>query len=772
MTNGDAEKILYDIMKRIRKLFPLIDFIGSTSYRCCLEIAKKSYLVTLYIFILSHSVFAFTLEDINQLRLRSPLPASGSYSGFAARGTTVVGATQSGEIVVSQDDGETWQAQPPYEHGDLDGRFEFFSDVVSSPSSFIIFSQSRRYIRTEDFVTFTQLEFPGSFSGANAAYGNGVHVVVDFNNRSYRSTDDGLTWVLGSLPDEISRLEDLSYGGGRFVAVDIDTIVSSVDGVSWTRHPVSQNDDETFESVSYSNGNFFVIGRGGLVYTSPNGTNWTRRVSGFEENLSGFVAVEEDGSYYIYADFVGVFQLSANFSSINEVELERGFFSIGVQTDSGAVVGGRLFGDLFRRAAGASVVDDPREFLTESFGNVVFGAGRFVMSDPSNGFIFTTTDGVNFTFAFQVPNSGRIQTNILYGNGVFQFFSNDGMTYTSADGINWQEQEVDFSARQVSEFINGQFVVYAFYQGDELFLTSSDGVNWTPLNVPDLPNDPTSLAFGEGLYVAGSFENQIYTSPDLVTWTARSVPNVMDGDSFRTIGYGGGRFMAFGSDNALSEDGVTWTLLTNRSFTSPTRSRQVYEEGIGFFGSSQSRLTVFSDDSTVDDAFVDSPFFPGGTTIESIAEGNGIVVATGSSGSLYSTSVGSPEYEFWSEQNFDPQTPLALRVPLADADGDGQTNLQEYAVGTDPEVPNPDIVLEVEDSSFGPEVTFEQRADLDDVQALIEVSFDMDIWSSQGVLHSDRQIGGGREAVTGRLTNVSGDEPKRFLRVRWSFTAP
>jgi len=172
------------------------------------------------------------------------------------------------------------------------------------------------------------------------------------------------------------------------------------------------------------------------------------------------------------------------------------------------------------------------------------------------------------------------------------------------------------------------------------------------------------------------------------------------------------------------------------------------------------------------DIFVDSPFFPGGTTIESIAEGNGIVVATGSSGSLYSTSVGSPEYEFWSEQNFDPQTPLALRVPLADADGDGQTNLQEYAVGTDPEVPNPDIVLEVEDSSFGPEVTFEQRADLDDVQALIEVSFDMDIWSSQGILHSDRQIGGGREAVTGRLTNVSGDEPKRFLRVRWSFTAP
>jgi hypothetical protein len=75
----------------------------------------------------------------------------------------------------------------------------------------------------------------------------------------------------------------VTYGNGLFVAVgDGGTILTSPDGVNWTRGPRGRA--TRLFGVTYGNGLFVAVGRFGTILTSPDGVTWTPRTSGTSDS--------------------------------------------------------------------------------------------------------------------------------------------------------------------------------------------------------------------------------------------------------------------------------------------------------------------------------------------------------------------------------------------------------------------------------------------------------------------------------------------------------
>jgi hypothetical protein len=71
-----------------------------------------------------------------------------------------------------------------------------------------------------------------------------------------------------------------------------------------------------------------------------------------------------------------------------------------------------------------------------------------------------------------------------------------------------------------------------------------------------------SLAYGNGLFIAGTLSNTVVTSTNALTWTLRSTP--ITGTSFSRIVYGNGVFVGIGTGSQVytTTNGVTWTQRT------------------------------------------------------------------------------------------------------------------------------------------------------------------------------------------------------------------
>src|SRR5262245_53031741 len=147
----------------------------------------------------------------------------------------------------------------------------------------------------------TFLAFGNSFVTQQGGYYN-----IPFITRS----TDGINWFNTAIP-ELPALHswgviDIVHGTNGFVAIVIDYggydrfILRSHDGSTWDAHPfpvsTSAND------LSFANGLYFLTGGQGVIFTSPNGIDWTQRsgastrqLRSLAEGPSGLVAVGSRG---------------------------------------------------------------------------------------------------------------------------------------------------------------------------------------------------------------------------------------------------------------------------------------------------------------------------------------------------------------------------------------------------------------------------------------------------------------------------------------------
>ena len=104
------------------------------------------------------------------------------------------------------------------------------------------------------------------------AYGNGVWIAVGDYNKILSSTN-GSTWTTRTGPIADANWFRVCYGAGQFIAVGSNTannkgyIMSSPDGVTWTRLESGVN--QALQSIAYSPelNTFAVVGNNGTILT-------------------------------------------------------------------------------------------------------------------------------------------------------------------------------------------------------------------------------------------------------------------------------------------------------------------------------------------------------------------------------------------------------------------------------------------------------------------------------------------------------------------------
>lgn len=156
---------------------------------------------------------------------------------------------------------------------------------------------------------------------------------------------------------------------------------------------------------------------------------------------------------------------------------------------------------------------------------------------------------------------------------------------------------------------------------------------------------------------------------------------------------------------------------------------------------------------------------PSANTLQFSGSNGSMLVVTGNSGTILTSPL--PPFQSWSLARFSAQQMLdpAVGGPSADPDGDGLSNLTEYALGREPKVaeaaPAPVASNDGTDWIF----TYTRPADRTDVTYAVEVSTDLATWTTSGVTHA-RTVAGATETWQGRVAMAG--RPQVFFRLKVS----
>jgi hypothetical protein len=151
-------------------------------------------------------------------------------------------------------------------------------------------------------------------------YENDVFVAVggplfQFGIIGLYSSSDGINWKRASSTGGFLINYEMTYANGMFWALKESislhpippglSVVTSIDGVTWVRMEELVTSDFVMPypaKITYGNGLFVAVGRGGMIFNSPDMTKWTKRTSGIVEGLSDvtygagiFVAIGSKG---------------------------------------------------------------------------------------------------------------------------------------------------------------------------------------------------------------------------------------------------------------------------------------------------------------------------------------------------------------------------------------------------------------------------------------------------------------------------------------------
>jgi hypothetical protein len=255
------------------------------------------------------------------------------------------------------------------------------------------------------------------------AYGNGMYVAVGYKGAVVVS-NDGQTWT--GAPHGLADVRGIAYGNGRYVAVGDEKAWTSTDGESWSS--IAGPTAYQPAAITWANGTFVVVGRGGELLTSKDGTTWTR----VELVTRDLRAVIHDGTRFVVA---------------------------GERTTLFSTNGVEWAGILSPELAAARALG--------------FGGGVYVLSRFGAGGMRISTNAVNWEPVLDAPSA----TALAYGNGRFVGVTFDGAA-VSTDGVVWSRHEISRELTFPSVvFAKRMFVALA--EGSGTVATSTNGQDWT-----------------------------------------------------------------------------------------------------------------------------------------------------------------------------------------------------------------------------------------------------------------------------------------------------
>ncbi|EEF60891.1 hypothetical protein [Pedosphaera parvula] len=206
--------------------------------------------------------------------------------------------------------------------------------------------------------------------------------------------------------------------------------------------------------------------------------------------------------------------------------------------------------------------------FTFSLRHVVYGNGRYVaVADQSDGCrIYTSEDGLNWTFRFTDPSSWGL--SLTFSSGHFCGISAWAMANVSSNGIDWLATQMtqvsqDFTPADITYAPTpGGYVVVGGTNGVGSIWSSPNGATWIPRTISGGVGGPiSSVAYGFSTLIAiGNNDGAAYTCVlPSTTWNRRSIPGG------KTISCANGRFFVplNSNTNLISIGGTSplWTPL-------------------------------------------------------------------------------------------------------------------------------------------------------------------------------------------------------------------
>jgi hypothetical protein len=406
----------------------------------------------------------------------------------------------------------------------------------------------------------------------DVAFGNGRLVATGANGAIQTSSDHGITWVHHDT-DPTVWLERLVWNGSLFVAVGGSTILTSPDGVTWTRRDTSGAGDPTLHDVFWTGTQLMAVGTAysdaensvGVVLYSADGVTWTRR------DISASSSIETiawSGQLFVATGYDSA-RAALVFTSADGVTWTRRSLSHNLE------IYDTTWGNGLFVAVGYSSDNDQLSILTSvngvtwtprESGGTVYGVtwshNQFVATGYDR--ILTSPDGITWTHVN--VNVHNTLSSIVWTGQQWVAVGVGGTLLTSANRTDWTRRDpaiVKGGLQGITS--NGQQFVAVGYNGT--LVTSRTGLSWTPRDTGNL-NGLFDVAWNGRLFVVVGYGQNVLTSADGVTWTPRSLGDhdyylegvAWSGSQFAAVGYE----YVNGSDSPVgvvvtSPDGITWT---------------------------------------------------------------------------------------------------------------------------------------------------------------------------------------------------------------------
>jgi hypothetical protein len=385
---------------------------------------------------------------------------------------------------------------------DTSGTYGAFGSVASSPAE------------------VTSLTWPNDYSFYVVATAGGIPSLPSAIVTAPPEAMPGINWTIRSSAAD-NNWKSVTYGApggvGLYVAVAEsgvgNQVMTSPDGITWTSRASAS--DRFWQSVTYgepSGAGLFVAvssgsetGEGGTsaVMTSPDGINWTSRVTPPDVTWE---------SVTYGRPRIGPGQLGPGiFVAVgSSVRVGEG----GVMTSPNGITWTSV----------TPPIQNNWEGVTYGFQDGIpfeplFVAVAWIAFQPQ---VMTSPDGTTWTAAS--ASSGKQWRGITYGNGQFIAVADalpfqstgPGAVMTSGNGSTWTERSpVTNNLWRSITFLNGLFVAVASSGVGDRVMTSPDGITWT-VRASAADNSWQSVTYGNGRFVAVAATgsgNRVMTSP-------------------------------------------------------------------------------------------------------------------------------------------------------------------------------------------------------------------------------------------------------------------
>lgn len=438
-----------------------------------------------------------------------------------------------------------------------------------------------------------------------------------------------------------STWKKVVHANGTFVALDKSngTISHSVDGMTWTRLPLTGGDVLGFDDLVWGGAGWVAVDQAGHTATSADGKTWTVHKGAMKP-----------GAYRVVTG--------------NQIYLAYGGGESGTRVSSDGV--------------------NWQESGAYGFIGIAHGNGRFIGIGgvPTVGPMplspYASTDGINW---YAVTDPGAMSSIVFRTNDFAgHYFStlsvtSEGLTWISTSDSTWKGGELGYAGGALFE-----------YNTDTLGV-ALDGLAPLQVTVGDALSQPASIAFGAGKYVGVSSMGWISSSTDALHWSTvleGSVGNLTAVDFFNgsyialsdvgwalrsadamswvrsevephasihspafsamAMTHGGGTLVAVGRSHLhattgmwmRSTDGITWLPATTSA--PPTWVTSVTHDGQRFVAVDRSGNVHESPDG---DHWSGLGAVPGQPELAGIVYGNGVYVAVGRPGVIASSTDGS-----------------------------------------------------------------------------------------------------------------------------------